>query len=77
MQSEVNLTITIDHDENLPDNASGIAGDVATFVTRQLGLSEGRLYVVDGRNHISGPVRVFLRSAFIHERRAKIAEEAK
>jgi hypothetical protein len=74
MQSEVNLTITIDHEANLDLDADGIAGEVAKDLTANLGLSEGRMVIVDGRNFISGPVRVFLRSAFIHSTR--IPEEA-
>ena len=71
MQSELNLTIVIDHEDNLDLDAEGIAGEVARDLTANLGLSEGRAVIVDGRNFISGPVRVYMRSAFISSRRAK------
>jgi len=71
VQSELNLTIVIDHEDNLDLDAEGIAGEVARDLTANLGLSEGRAVIVDGRNFISGPVRVYMRSAFISSRRAK------
>lgn len=71
MQSELNLTIVIDHEDNLDLDAEGIAGEVARDLTANLGLSEGRAVIVDGRNFISGPVRVYMRSAFISSQRAK------
>lgn len=69
MKSQLNLTIAIEHEDNLDLDASGIAGQVAQFLTSDLGLSEGRLVIVDGRNYISGPVTVFLRSAAIESQR--------
>lgn len=63
--SEVNLTITIEHEERLEADADGIANEVARHIAAELGLAPGRAVVIEGRHHICGPVDVYLRSAFI------------
>lgn len=68
MKSNVSLEIEIEHEDNLDLSASEIAGEVARFLAAYLDLSPGRLYVVDGRRHITGPVEVFLRSAAMTSR---------
>jgi len=68
MTSNVTVNIEIGHEDNLDLNASEIAGEIARFLASRLGLSEGALYIVDGRRHITGPVEVFLRSAAITSR---------
>ncbi len=75
--SELNLTISINHPgENLPLNAQEISGEVAKAVTRVLGLSEGRLYIMDDDRHATaGPVTVYLRSAFISNPGVRVASK--
>ena len=63
--SELNLTIFIEHDEDLPFDAEGITSEITRVVAHEVEGTKGRRAVLrDGRNHLSGPVRTFLRSAF-------------
>lgn len=65
MTSEINLQITITHEWNLPANADEIADRVARELALWLAPGSSPIVRINDRIRQSGPVRVFLRSAFV------------
>lgn len=73
MHSEINLTIKVDHDHNIP-TARELRDRIAEYVRSQVIDGPAVILATEARNddgwrtYTTGPVAVFLQSAFVATR---------